>query len=77
MHAANYLLCKLLWRWSFGKIVHVGEQGLIFCKRITFVFRFCVKASRAIDRQLRCLTTKPRKKKTTQKQRLASAFHAK
>lgn len=26
MYAASYLLCKLLWRWSFGKIVCVGEQ---------------------------------------------------
>lgn len=60
MHAASYLLCKLLWRWSFGKIVCVGEQSLIFCKHIRYVFRFCVKASRATDRHLLCLTTELR-----------------
>lgn len=59
MHAASYLLCKLLWRWSLGKIMCVGEQSWIFCKHIGFIFRFCVKASEAMDRHLLCLTILP------------------
>lgn len=42
-----------------GKLC-VWESSLIFCKHIRFVFRFCVKASRAMDRHLLCLTTQPR-----------------
>lgn len=39
-----------------GKL-YVGEQSLIFCKHISFVFRFCVKASKAMDRHLLYLIT--------------------